>query len=140
LYVMSNLPLSVSWIWSPCALSTDSPVDRLEVAGHLLSQLATVERRRRVVQRHDGYRPVGGGAGEGFAVQVADLAATLGRVEEIQQEVHREAPQRADHNGPDQLDLLDEKRRVQRDLFGARVAVAGRAVLHDVGDVYVLAL
>src|SRR5215217_3941356 len=66
-------------------------------------------------------------------VDLADLAP--GR--EVGERV---AADRDHHAGADQRQLLLEPRQVMRHFARLRIAVAGRARLDDVGDVYVLAL
>src|SRR5512144_1987208 len=56
------------------------------------------------------------------------------------QQLGREVPERADHAGLDQPDLLLEIWPARIDLLGLRIAVAGRPALEDVGEKDVLAL
>ena len=57
----------------------------------------------------------------------------------VEQQLRREVPERDDHARLDQRELAVEPRRAGLDLVGLGVAVAGRAALHDVGDVHVVA-
>ena len=53
----------------------------------------------------------------------------------LQQELGREIAERHDHRGSDELELAVEPRCARLDLVRLRIAVAGRAALHDVRDV-----
>lgn len=83
--------------------------------------------------RHHGDRRVGVDEGRPSAAQACDTGGGLHGV------FHRTTAEADDDGGGNDRDLFCEIGAGGRTFFGCRYAVAGRAVLHDVGNINMIA-
>lgn len=114
--------------------------ERLEIFSESFQAALIIERHGRMEKRHQADPAIGGLDGENPAMNLGNVLQLRLQSELLHQIGHGKAAQRADGLRLDNLDLAIQKRRVDPDLFRQRVAVVGRTVFNEVGDVDLLSL